>query len=367
MTNQEQKILEIIRNNPLIEQNEIADILSISRSTVAVHISNLQKQGYIIGKGYIVNEGDYVLGIGAANVDVYGKSKIKIRTHYDHPADIKSSVGGVTRNILVNLSKLGVNTKFITAVGNDGYGNTIMHDLKVNNIDRSNVLTIQNKTSGVFMQIQDENNDMYLAVCDMSILDHLTRDYIRSKRNLILSSKLVLVDSSFELDALEEILDICKDVVPVYIDPISDNFALKIKPYIDRFTCVKPNKTELENLSGIKINSDKDLYIACDKLLSKGLKKIFVSLGKDGILYMDNQGNRIKKKLKPINKMVNASGAGDAAMAAIIYGEINDMKIEKTIDYALAAGIAAINSEKTINDNMSINLLNKILKENSYE
>lgn len=367
MTNQEQKILEIIKNNPLIEQNEIADILGISRSTVAVHISSLQKQGYIVGKGYIINDGDYVLGIGAANVDVYGKSKIKIRTHYDHPADIGSSVGGVTRNILVNLSKLGANTKFITAVGDDGYGNTIMDDLKINGIDRSNVIVAQNKTSGVFMQIQDENNDMYLAVCDMSILDNITRDYIRSKRNLILSSKLVLVDSSFSLDALQEILDICKDKVPVYIDPISDNYALKIKPYIERFTCVKPNKTELENLSGIKINTDKDLYSACEKLLSKGLKKIFVSLGKDGILYMDAEGNKIKKKLKPVNKMVNASGAGDAAMAAIIYGEINNMNIEKTVDYALAAGIAAIKSEKTINDNMSINLLNKILKENKHE
>lgn len=367
MTSQEQKILEIIKSNPLIEQNEIADILGISRSTVAVHISNLQKQGYIVGKGYIINEGDYVLGIGAANVDVYCKSRIKIRTHYDHPADIKSSVGGVTRNILVNLSKLGTNTKFITAVGDDGYGNTIMHDLKVNNIDRSNVLMIQNKTSSVFMQIQDENNDMYLAVCDMSILDYVTIDYIRSKRNLILSSKLVLVDSSFALEALEEILDICKDKVPVFIDPISDNYALKIKPYVGRFTCIKPNKTELENLSGMKINNDKDLYTACEKLLSKGLKKIFVSLGKDGILYMDDQGHRMKKKLKPVKKMVNASGAGDASMASIIYGEINNLNIEKTIDYALAAGIAAISSEKTINDDMSINLLNKILKENKHE
>ena len=367
MTKQEKKILDIIKDNPLIEQNDIADLLGISRSTVAVHISNLQKQGYIAGKGYIVNDDDYVLGIGAANVDVYGKSRIKIRTHYDHPADIGSSVGGVTRNILVNLSKLGTNTKIITAIGDDGYGNTIMHDLKVNGVDRSNVLMVQNKTSGVFMQIQDENNDMYLAVCDMSILDYLTRDYIRSKKNLILSAKLVLVDSSFDLKALQEILDICKDKVPVYIDPISDNYALKIKPYVGQFTCIKPNKTELENLSGIKIKNDSDLYKACEKLLAKGLKKIFVSLGKDGILYMDAEGNKIKRKLKAVNKMANASGAGDALMAAIIYGAVNDMSIEKTIDYGLAAGIAAIKSEKTINENMSVSLLKQILKENKHE
>ena len=364
MTSQEKKILEIIKNNPLIEQNEIADILGIKRSTVAVHICNLQKQGYIVGKGYILNNEDYVLGIGAANIDVYGKSKIKIRTHYDHPANIESSVGGVTRNILTNLSKLEVKTKFITAIGDDGYGNSIMHDLKVNDVDRSNVLTIKNKTSGVFMQIQDDNNDMYLAICDMSVLDYITPDYIRRNKKEILGSKLVLIDSSLRLDTLEEIINICDNSVPIYVDPVSDNYALKIKPYVGKFTCIKPNKTELENLSGIKIKKEDDIYKACNKLLDKGLKRIFVSLGKDGILYMDADGNRIKRKLKPVTKMINASGAGDASMAAIIYGTINNLKIEKIIDYGLAAGIAAINSNKTINDDMSINLLNNILKEN---
>ena len=51
MTKKEKEILEIIRENPLIEQSEIARLLDISRSTVAVHISSLQNQGYISVKG----------------------------------------------------------------------------------------------------------------------------------------------------------------------------------------------------------------------------------------------------------------------------------------------------------------------------
>ena len=44
--------------------------------------------------------GRYVVGIGAANVDIYCKSSINIREHFDHPAKISYSPGGVTRNIL---------------------------------------------------------------------------------------------------------------------------------------------------------------------------------------------------------------------------------------------------------------------------
>ena len=61
--------------------------------------------------------------------------------------------------------------------------------------------------------------------------------------------------------------------------------------------------------------------------------------------------------------MANASGAGDALMAAILYGTVNELPIEDTIDYGLAAGIASIESEKTINDDMSIELLDRIIKE----
>lgn len=364
MTKQEKRILEIIQANPTIEQSDIADLLGIKRSTVAVHISNLQKQGYIVGKGYIINSDTYVLGIGAANVDVYGKSRIKIRTHYDHPADISSNVGGVTKNILTNLSKLNTSTKLITAVGDDGYGTTIFNDCKLCNIDTTDIIHVKNQSSGVFLQVQDENNDMYLAICDMSVLEKLTPEYIKSKKRVLLNSKVVLLDPSLRIDTIEEIISICKDRVPLYMDPISDNYALKIKPYIGEFDTIKPNKTELENLSGVSIKSDADLYKACEKLIKKGIKNIYVSMGKDGILYMDSQGNKIQRKLKPVTKMVNASGAGDAAMAAIIYGTINNFETEKIIDYSLAAGIAAILSPETINSKMSVELLNKILKEN---
>ena len=67
--------------------------------------------------------------------------------------------------------------------------------------------------------------------------------------------------------------------------------------------------------------------------------------------------------VKEEKKMVNASGAGDALMAGFIYGEINNLDINQTIDYALAAGIAAIRSPSTINENMSISLLEDIIKE----
>ena len=51
MTQRERQLLEWIRENPMISQQELADKAGITRSSVAVHISNLMKKGCITGKG----------------------------------------------------------------------------------------------------------------------------------------------------------------------------------------------------------------------------------------------------------------------------------------------------------------------------
>ena len=49
MTQRERQLLNWIEENPLISQQELADKAGITRSSVAVHISNLMKKGYITG------------------------------------------------------------------------------------------------------------------------------------------------------------------------------------------------------------------------------------------------------------------------------------------------------------------------------
>ena len=74
MTQRERQILQWIEENPMISQEELAQKAGISRSSIAVHISNLMKKGYIAGKGYVLRSGSYVVVIGGVNIDIGGKS-----------------------------------------------------------------------------------------------------------------------------------------------------------------------------------------------------------------------------------------------------------------------------------------------------
>ena len=83
MTQRERQILSLIENNPMISQQELADALQITRSSVAVHISNLQKKGHIAGKGYVLRTGSYAVVVGGVNVDIGGRTAAK---HLPAPA-----------------------------------------------------------------------------------------------------------------------------------------------------------------------------------------------------------------------------------------------------------------------------------------
>ena len=363
MTPREREILEIIRKKPTIEQSELAEMLGITRSSVAVHIANLQKKGCLLGRGYIVNEGNYVVGIGAANVDVHGRSKKAISLHDSNPGHMNTSSGGVTRNVSENFARLGGDVKLITAVGDDVYADKIMAECISAGIDMSNILKVKNHASSTYISVLDEKGDMFVALSDMSVLHTMSVDFLHSKNNIIKGSRLITCDPGLPPAVMEEILNLYSDTIPIFVDTVSKAYASTISGLIGKFHTAKPNLMETEALSGMTIRNKTDLHKAADKILDKGLKRIFVSLGADGCLYMDRDGNRIERKLRPVENMVNATGAGDAFTAALIYSYVNGFDIDKTIDYALAAGVAAVSHERTINPNMSVSLLEKILKE----
>ena len=107
MTQRERQLLNWIKENPLISQQELADKAGITRSSVAVHISNLMKKGYISGKGYIIHTAPYVTVVGGVNMDIGGRPAAVPVMQDSNPGTVGMSLGGVGRNIAHNLRLLG--------------------------------------------------------------------------------------------------------------------------------------------------------------------------------------------------------------------------------------------------------------------
>lgn len=361
LTRREKEILNILKKSPLISQQEIADILGITRSSVAVHITNLIKKGYIKGKGYIIAQEEYVTVIGGTNIDIQGHPYRELVFEDSNPGEVTMSLGGVGRNIAENLVKLGIETKLISAIGNDIYGRKILEECKQNGIDMDDSIIINNIPTSIYLSILDENRDMKLAISHMDIINELGISVIKEKSTTINSSKMIVLDTNLQRETIEYMLGSFKEV-DFFLDTVSTEKAKKVRDLIGSFHTIKPNSLEAQALSNIPINKEKDIYKNIEYFLKQGVKKAFITMGSEGVYYgSDSSLGHIK--LEKDIRVVNATGAGDAFVAGLVYSYLNDFNIEKSAKFAIGASILALSHVNTINPNITVDNTKKIMKE----
>lgn len=353
MTKRERQLLNWIEENPLISQKELADKAGITRSSVAVHISNLMKKGYITGKGYIVQTAPYVTVVGGVNVDIGGRPSAALVARDSNPGVVSSSLGGVGRNIAHNMALLGLDVRLVTAFGDDLNAQKIAASCAELGIDVSQSPIIPGGRTSTYLFINDEKGDMALAVSDMEIYSHLTPQALAQRRKLLDGSQAVVLDANIPEESIAWLAENC--AAPLFADPVSTAKAVKMKPVLGRLHTLKPNRLEAELLSGVPITGRESLNRAADALLETGLHRVFISLGAEGVFAADRSG-RVQLPCLPA-KLVNATGCGDAFMAAIAWAYLRGTDLEETASAGLAASAIAMEGRETINPLMSEDVL----------
>src|SRR5512141_1801509 len=111
-----------------------------------------------------------VLVIGAANRDIKGRMFAAPVAGTSNSAAIKSSVGGVGRNIAENLVRLGVPVTLLTAVGNDRAGKDILGSADDVGIDVSRALTIPQASTGTYMAAISQNGELFFGLDDLRVM-----------------------------------------------------------------------------------------------------------------------------------------------------------------------------------------------------
>lgn len=349
MTQRERQILKWIEEDPMISQQELADKAGITRSSVAVHISNLMKQGHIAGKGYIVRTEPYAVVVGGVNLDIGGRSLEKLVPEDSNPGQVRTSLGGVGRNIAHNMALLGMDVRLLTAFGDDMNAQRIAASCGELGIDISQCLTVPGGATSTYLFIADHRGDMALAVSDMEIYQHMTPTFLAGRSRLLNNAQLVVLDTNIPAESIAWLADNLR--LPIFADPVSTAKAEKLRPVLGKLHTLKPNRMEAELLSGISITDETSLNRAADVLLDTGLRRVFISLGGDGMLVADHRERRYVPCCP--GQMVNTTGCGDAGMAAIAWAYLEGTDLEGTARAGLAASSIAMESEETINPAMS--------------
>lgn len=112
--------------------------------------------------------------------------------------------------------------------------------------------------------------------------------------------------------------------------------GVQAKPYL-----IKPNRDELSRFVGHPLQSLQEIKEAAAHLLDSGIRKVVVSLGAEGALYMtDNVCLYAPALSVPVGSTV---GAGDSVVAALALAEEEQgMSDKETLRLAVATGAANV-------------------------
>ncbi len=358
MTQRERQILQLIEKNPMISQQEIAETLGITRSSVAVHISNLIQKGTIAGRGYVLRSNSFVTVVGGVNVDIGGRSFAPLVNSDSNPGEVRISVGGVGRNIAHNMALMGLNVRLLTACGTDLNGQRVEASCSEAGIDLSGALRLSDMATSTYLYLTDPDGEMALAVSDMAICEKITPAYLAANLSQLQNAQVVVADTNIPAESLQYLAENC--AAPLFVDPVSTVKAEKLRPILSKIHTLKPNRLEAELLSGVKIETKEDLVKAAERLLEMGVHRLFISLGADGVFAAMG-----KERLWIPNipgKMVNTTGCGDAFMAALVWAYMEGSDLRQTALAGLAAGSIAMESAETINLLMSAEEIKQRMK-----
>lgn len=265
--------------------------------------------------------------IGGNTIDYIATSKNKLIKKTSNIGSLSISLGGLMRNICVNLANLGMKCYFFTCIGSDLYGKMMNDDLNKHNID---VLSpkIDNFNNASYICINDSNHDIEDAIIDNEIMKELTFDFLLDNKNVFDKSSYLVMDTNLDEEEIDNIFNEFKDK-KIIVEAISRSKVNRIKAHLKDIYLLKCNIFEARTLLNDETSSGE---ILLDKFISLGVRNLILSQGGDSILYLENF-KKGEVKIEKEESIVNTTGCGDALLAGIIYKIVNNYTFEEAIKF----------------------------------
>ena len=289
--------------------------------------------------------------IGASNIDLIGFSKDSLIFKDANIGSIETILGGVGRNIAENLKRLDFDVEFLSVFGDDEFSKTIKDSCTDLAISIEHSLTVKDSKTSLFIAIMNRANDLALALTAMDIYNDIPDSFILDKLDVIGRNEYCVLETNLPTYILELVTEKLPQV-KFALEAVSGKKALKGKSILDRLYILKCNLLEAELLSGIKADYESDYEKIVEHFLALGVKKVFITLGRDGVAFGDGKEIFISKNR--IITPVNTNGAGDAFMAGLLYGETKKLELYDMVSFASACALVTIQHKKAVHPEISV-------------
>lgn len=231
-----------------------------------------------------------------------------------HTKEIFSAGGGKGANQAVAAKRLGANTYFIGAVGEDEAGKLMLELLSEEEINLDAVAHVKGEATGqAYIMVDDlgQNSIMIHAGANNAF----TPEHVQAHQAIIEKSDFIIAQFESHLASTIQAFEIAKKAgVKTILNPAPA--MEKVPEELLRLTdIIIPNETETEILTGVKINDEASMKKAAQKLHDLGIEGVIITVGSKGAYYDVHGENGIVPAFKVEAK--DTTAAGDTFIGAL--------------------------------------------------
>lgn len=274
---------------------------------------------------------DYIVVIGSINYDYMLKIKSMPKVGETIVAyDYAFTLGGKGANQAVQCAKLGIKTYMLGMVGDDYMGKFCIEELKRYGVDITNVKIINEITGFSVANSLPDGNVLPTIVLGSNF--KVNKEYIDSLKDIIINSKVVILQMEIPIDIIEYIIELCdnKNIKVILNTAPANNIRVE---YLQKCDFIIANELEAEFYTNIHIN-DID---SAKKSIAKFYKDIntncIFTLGKKGCIICFQGEINFFPSVDV--KAVETNGAGDSFIGGFVSSfYIFNYDIKQSVDFA---------------------------------
>jgi rfaE bifunctional protein kinase chain/domain len=252
---------------------------------------------------------------------------------------------GGAANVANNIKSLEAEPVLIGIIGDDYDGDHFLETMKKQNLSVKGIF--KDKTRPTTCKTRVIAHSQHIIRIDseikMDVMGRIAEDMFRFiKTNIKTFESVILQDYNkgvLPKEMINRIIKLCNaNDKPVYVDPKFDNFF----EYKD-VTIFKPNRKEIQDALGIRIDGDDSAFDAGEKILNLlGSKWLVLTRGEKGMMLFDKEKGKTVVYNIPTRalKVADVSGAGDTVISTLAVTLAGGANIKEAIVLANhAAGL----------------------------
>lgn len=283
--------------------------------------------------------GGRVIVVGSVNIDlVVTADRLPLPGETVTGGTFARHHGGKGGNQAVAAARLGAQTAFVGAVGDDSFGTEARAALAAEGIDLRGLLTLDGASTGVALILVDAEGENSIAVAGGANAQ-LTPEAIAESMRVLRpgSSDVVLVGHEIPTEVTETALRLARAAgARTILNPApATGLDVDVLALADVLT---PNRGELAILTGV--DGPAAGPAAAALLRASATSAVLVSLGADGSILVDANGTTALRG--PSVAVVDTVGAGDALNGALAAGLASGQALPEAARQAVVAATLAV-------------------------